>query len=82
MDTGISIKNRMPRGIKSRETPPIGAPLTASDWDYLERRAVSREYALSAGWHRSRNRIGMPVRDERGVIVNVRRHLPPPRAAN
>lgn len=81
MDTGISIKNRMPRGIKSRATPPIGDPLKQSDWDYLARRAVSREYALSAGWHRSGNRIGIPVRDERGVIVNVRRHLPPPRVA-
>lgn len=82
MNTGISIKNRMPRGIKSRETPLIGALLTASDFAYIESRAVSREYALSEGWHRAGNRIGMPVRDAFGVVVNVRLHLPPPRAAD
>lgn len=80
VDTGTNIKNRMPKGIKSRETPTLGAPLKASDLAYIESRAVSYEYALSEGWHRAGNRIGMPVRDAFGVVVNVRLHLPPPRA--
>lgn len=70
----------MPKGIKAREMPPMGAPLKQSDLKYLDSRAVSREYAHEEGWHRSGNRIGIPVRDANGVIVNVRRHLPPPRA--
>lgn len=59
--------------------PPLGTPLTSSDLDYLSSRAVSLEYATEEGWHRSGNRIGIPVRDANGDVVNVRRHLPPPR---
>lgn len=62
---------------KARETPPLGKPLTASDLKYLESRAVSSDYAREEGWHRSGNRIGIPVRDANGEIVNVRLHLPP-----
>lgn len=68
------------KGVRARETPPIGDPLKVSDLKHLEARAVSRDYALQEGWHRSANRIGIPVRDATGAIVNVRRYLPPPRS--
>lgn len=67
-------------GIRAHERPPLGDPLRASDLKYIESRAVSREYAQQEGWHRSGNRIGIPVRDATGNVVNVRRHMPPPRA--
>lgn len=69
-------------GAKAIETPPPAqpklTPLTASDLAYIESRAVSREFIESEGWHRSGDRIGIPVRDANGEVVNVRRHLPNP----
>ncbi|MDL5351586.1 phage/plasmid primase, P4 family [Microbacterium sp. zg-YB36] len=60
-------------------TPPKLAPLSARDLAYIAERGVSREFAESEGWHRVGNRIGIPVRDADGDVVNVRLHLPNPK---
>lgn len=66
---------------RARETPPGPlrlAPLTTRDQAYIESRAVSLDFAREEGWHRSGNRIGIPVHSADGEVVNVRRHLPNP----
>lgn len=69
-------------GARAVETPrPIltgRKQLTASDVEYIQSRAVSLDFADAEEWHRSGNRIGIPVRDEDGDVVNIRRHLPNP----
>lgn len=49
-------------------------PLTASDIEHIKARAVSIDYAHAAGWHRSGDRIGIPVLNRSGEVVNVRRY--------
>lgn len=54
-------------------------PLTASDNEHIKARAVSIDHAHAAGWHRSGDRIGIPVFDQSGAVANVRQYMPPPR---
>ncbi|UTT53751.1 DNA primase family protein [Microbacterium maritypicum] len=56
--------------------PPKLAPLTTRDREYITSRAVSLEFAKAEGWHRAGSRIGIPVHDVEGDVVNVRLHLP------
>lgn len=60
--------------------PPKLLPLTPAQRSYVLGRAVSEAFIESEGWHLTRSRegdrIGIPVRDADGVVVNTRRHLP------
>jgi len=63
--------------------PPKLLPLTPAQRSYVLGRAVSEDFIESEGWHLTRSRdsrdgdrIGIPVRDADGVVVNTRRHLP------
>lgn len=88
------------RGVKAQEVLPVPdathddtetvdlPDMTSFQRDYLRGRAISPEWAHAEGWHRSGKRIGIPVLDTTGAVVNIRLYLPnakpggPPKCIN